>query len=130
MTARSKTPAGSFGARACRSLRRRLLEGGREALPPSFAASGWIVARILATVPWADFVEIRKVYAEADRLTLATGVKHNVDHIIPLRHPRVSGLHVHFNLRAIPAGPNMSKGNDWCPEQMELFDGPEQLRLI
>lgn len=125
-----KTPAGSFGARPCWSMRRRLLEGGRAALPPSFAASNWIVARILATVPCADFVEIRKVYREADRLTQRTGVKHNVDHIVPLNHPRVCGLHVHWNLRAIPAGPNMAKSNYWCPEQRELFDGPEQLRLL
>lgn len=126
----SKAPAGSFGARACRALRVRLLTHGRTSLPPSFASSNWIVARILATVPWADFNEIRAVYQEADRLTEATGVKHNVDHIVPLNHPRVCGLHVHWNLRAIPAAPNMSKGNYWCPEQIELFDGPEQLRLI
>lgn len=125
-----KTPAGSFGARPCWSMRRRLLEGGRAALPPSFAASNWIVQRILATVPWADFDAIRAVYREADRLTLATGVKHQVDHIVPLNHPRVCGLHVAANLRAIPAGPNMAKSNKWCPEQIELFDGPEQLRLL
>jgi hypothetical protein len=106
------------------------MEGGKAALPPSFAASGWIVARIRATVPWADFVAIRAIYAEADRLTEATGVKHQVDHEIPLNHPRVCGLHVHFNLRAIPAGPNMAKSNYWCPEQMGLFEEPEQLRLI
>lgn len=125
-----KTPAGSFGARACRTLRVRLLTQGRAALPPSFAASNWIVARILATVPWADFGEIRKVYREADRLTAATGIKHNVDHIVPPNHPRVCGLHVAHNLRAIPAGTNMAKSNNWCPEQLELFDGPEQLRLL
>lgn len=113
--------AGSFGARACRALRVRLLTHGRESLPPSFAASNWIVARILATPLWADFDEIRKVYAEADRLTRETGDVHHVDHEIPLNHPRVCGLHVAGNLRPIPAGPNMAKGNDWCPEQLELF---------
>lgn len=120
----SKTPAGSFGARACRALRVRLLTHGRASLPPSFAASNWIVARILATPPWACFNAIRAVYREADRLTAATGIKHQVDHIVPLNHPRVCGLHVDWNLRAIPAGPNMSKGNDWCPEQRGLWDGP------
>lgn len=113
--------AGSFGARACRALRVRLLTQGRDSLPPSFAASNWIVARILATPLWADFDEIRKVYREAERLTLETGIKHHVDHEIPLNHPRVCGLHVHLNLRPIPAGPNMAKGNAWCPEQLELF---------
>lgn len=111
-------------------MRVRLITHGRAALPPSFAASNWIVQRILATPPWACFHEIRNVYREADRLTTATGVKHQVDHIVPLNHPRVCGLHVHWNLRAIPAAPNMSKGNHWCPEQTELFDGPEQLRLL
>ena len=126
----AKTPAGSFGARACRALRVRLMTLGRASLPPSFAASNWIVQRILATPLWADFDEIRKVYREADRLSAATGVKHNVDHVIPLNHPRVCGLHVHFNMRPIPAAPNMSKGNHWCPEQIEMFDGPEQLRMF
>lgn len=126
----AKTPAGSFGARACRALRVRLLAGGRAALPPSFAASNWIVQRVLATPPWADFDAIRAVYREADRLSLQTGVKYNVDHIVPLNHPRVCGLHVAWNLRAIPAGPNMAKSNNWCPEQIEMFDGPEQLRLL
>lgn len=125
-----KTPAGSFGARACRALRVRLLTHGRASLPPSFAASNWIVQRILATPTWACFDEIRAVYREADRLTLATGIKYNVDHIIPLNHPRVCGLHVAGNLRAIPAGPNMAKSNNWCPEQLEMFEGPEQLRLL
>jgi hypothetical protein len=125
-----KRKAGSFGARACRALRVRLLTHGRESLPPSFAASNWIVQRILATPVWADFDEIRKVYAQAERLSIATGVLHNVDHVIPLNHPRVCGLHVAANLRAIPAKPNMSKSNHWCPEQLELFTVPEQLRLL
>jgi hypothetical protein len=125
-----KSKPGSFGARACRALRVRLMTHGRASLPPSFAASNWIVQRILATPLWADFHELRKVYNEADRLSRATGVKHNVDHIVPLNHPRVCGLHNHFNMRPLPAGPNMSKGNHWCPEQIEMFDGPEQLRLI
>jgi hypothetical protein len=122
--------AGSFGARACKALRVRLLEHGRASLPPSFAASNWIVARILATPPWADMRAIREVYKEAERLTLATGREHHVDHIVPLNHPRVCGLHVPANLRAILAGPNMAKSNDWCPEQMGLWDGPPgQLEL-
>jgi hypothetical protein len=125
-----RTPAGSFGARPCTALRRRLLEHGRESLPPSFAKSNWIVARILATPPWADFKAIREVYKQADRLSALTGVKHHVDHIVPLNHPLVCGLHVDWNLRAIPAGPNMSKGNDWNPGQLSLWDGPPgQLEL-
>jgi hypothetical protein len=127
--AQVKRPAGSFGARPCRTLRAALLAGDWTVLPPSWQRK-WMVQRIIATPPWADFTEIRAVYVRARLLSEQTGVVHNVDHIIPLHHPRVSGLHVHFNLRAIPAGPNMSKGNHWCPEQLEMFDGPEQLRLL
>jgi hypothetical protein len=110
-------------------LRTRALTLGMAGLPPSMRRTWWL-ARILGTPVWADFKKIREVYREADRLTQATGVKHHVDHVIPLNHPRVCGLHVAENLRAIPAGPNMAKTNNWCPEQLELFEGPEQLPLF
>lgn len=64
-----------------------------------------------ATPSWADLRAIRCVYEEAARLTRETGVAHDVDHIIPLRGKSVCGLHVHSNLRAIPAETNRRKGN-------------------
>lgn len=43
--------------------------------------------------------------------TQATGVKHHVDHIIPLQSDVVCGLHVENNLRVIPATMNIRKSN-------------------
>lgn len=70
-----------------------------------------IAAKLSATPQWVDHAAIRAVYAEAERLTKTTGIKHHVDHILPLRSPLVCGLHVPCNLRVITATANRSKGN-------------------
>lgn len=64
-----------------------------------------------ATVAWADREAIKAIYAEADRLTVETGVAHVVDHIIPLNNKLVCGLHCEANLRVITAEENGAKSN-------------------
>jgi hypothetical protein len=73
-------------------------------------------AELRATPSWADFQKIRAIYFEAQRLTRETGIPHEVDHLVPLRHPKACGLHVAENLRVIPASENRAKSNRFITE--------------
>lgn len=64
-----------------------------------------------ATPSWADRAAIRKVFADCISRSRETGVKHEVDHVVPLRGKLVKGLHIHTNLRIITAIENRAKSN-------------------
>lgn len=71
--------------------------------------------RKTSVVAWADKQAIAKIYAEAAMRTAQTGVRHEVDHIIPLKHPLVCGLHVPENLRVVTRSENARKSNKYEP---------------
>lgn len=54
---------------------------------------------------------IKDIYKECISLEASSGIRHHVDHIIPLRGDGVCGLHVPWNLQIITAENNMKKGN-------------------
>lgn len=64
-------------------------------------------------MPWSNFNEINLIYKEAREKSLKDGISYHVDHILPLRGKRVSGLHVHMNLQILVGTENISKGNRW-----------------
>jgi len=67
--------------------------------------------RLQAMPSWVDKDEIRKVYKEARRLTLETGILHAVDHIFALQAKDSCGLHVPWNLQILTFSENCAKGN-------------------
>lgn len=71
-----------------------------------------------ATPAWADMAEINSIYREAKKMVVSDGIERHVDHVIPLRHPLVCGLHVHNNLEILTSVENMKKHN-----RFEVCDG-------
>ena len=68
-----------------------------------------------ATPKWADKRAIEFIYECAEALRLA-GEPCEVDHIVPLQHPLVCGLHCEFNLAIMPKWDNLKKGNRTWPD--------------
>jgi len=60
---------------------------------------------------WANKEKILAFYVEARRLTTLTGIKHEVDHVIPSNHLLVCGLHNEFNLQVLTKTENCIKNN-------------------
>ena len=67
---------------------------------------------------WADKRKIVEFYKQAKDLSESTGIKHHVDHIVPLRGRNVCGLHVENNLRVISATENLRKNNKWADDSV------------
>ncbi len=64
-----------------------------------------------SAVAWRDDDKIKEIYKKRDNLRMETGEEYHVDHIIPLNHPDVCGLHVEYNLQILIASDNFKKGN-------------------
>ena len=111
---------------------RRIRKLRRESLPPEIPVTGPINLRLefddnrklwdrkaihkYAMPPWANESAIKSIYAKAKSLTKDTGIEYHVDHIVPIRHPLVCGLHVEHNLRVITKSENSQKSNFFIVE--------------
>jgi len=80
------------------------------------AAAKREAGRINATPAWANHFFINEAYSLARLRTKLTGVKWQVDHVVPLRSKLVCGLHVEHNLAVITAFDNLSKRNFVWPD--------------
>lgn len=75
--------------------------------------------QLMAYVPFdPELLEIVEKEAEDKRLKMEkiTGVKHHIDHIVPLNSPIVCGLHAWTNLQVISYRENIGKGNRYWPD--------------
>jgi predicted nucleic acid-binding Zn ribbon protein len=68
-------------------------------------------SKLNATPFWSNLKAIKTVYKESERISIETGIPHQVDHVVPLIHPLVCGLHVPANLQILTAEENLKKGN-------------------
>jgi len=71
-------------------------------------------AKLKRTPKWLtkeQWIQIRSFYELAQTLTVQTGVRHEVDHVVPLRGDDVSGLHVPWNLQILTKSENCQKSN-------------------
>lgn len=67
--------------------------------------------RRIATPKWINREDFRPIFALRNRMTLETGIEHQVDHIVPISGKNVCGLNVPWNLQVLSAIDNLKKGN-------------------
>lgn len=81
-----------------------------------------------AVPPWYGELDSFVLREAADLCILrrnATGFEWHIDHMVPLRAKKASGLHCHTNFQVIPAAMNISKRN-----KMQLIEPLEWLQKL
>jgi hypothetical protein len=69
-----------------------------------------------ATPLWINEFFVEEAYSLSALRTKQTGIKWEVDHIVPLVSELVCGLHAEHNLQVIPESENRSKSNRHWPD--------------
>lgn len=72
--------------------------------------------RMTAQLCWPDQQAILEIYMLAATAERMFGKKFEVDHIVPVKHPLVCGLHVPWNLQVISRNENRRKCNTSWPD--------------
>lgn len=110
---RAKNP----GHAGVREARRRYKLGNPDQV--SFGVAQRRASKLQRTPKWLtadDLWMMREAYGLAKLRNKLFEFKWHVDHIVPLQGATVSGLHVPWNLRVIPAVANVKKGAKFIEE--------------
>lgn len=91
-------------------VRREYLARNKEKIN-AYNAEKKVLRRKMAVPVWADRQKIAGFYKDAVERSKLTGIRYEVDHIIPLTNKIVCGLHVETNLRVITRSENARKRN-------------------
>lgn len=78
------------------------------------------VAIARAFCDWSDIEEVVRMHISASIMADLTGDKYVVDHIVPVNHPLVCGLHTHSNFQVITERENTIKSNLFWPQMPEI----------
>lgn len=106
------------------ALRPKILAGLQPDWLKRHPRRSYIEQVILATPPWVSHKEMMALHAQKIRRSQEEGIEYVLDHQVPLKHSRVCGLNVPWNLQIITRKQNAAKSNLWCPDQMDMFDEP------
>ena len=100
----------------------RLLAGEQVHWIENNAKRDYIRQCVLSFPLWVKDSDLRPIWDKAKQLEAETGIKHVLDHIVPISHPYVSGLTVPWNLQILTSMQNSKKSNKFHPDQTDLFE--------
>lgn len=88
----------------------RKIAYNKNPIPSKVRAAKRRASKIKATPKWYSYTDVAPIYRTAKAMSAGSDIWH-VDHIIPLTHPLVCGLHCKDNLQIITAEKNLRKNN-------------------
>jgi hypothetical protein len=106
------------------AFKRRLMAGIVPNWLRKHKRATYITSAVLSFPFWVDREELKLIQKECDDRTAQTGIPHHVDHKIPIRHPKVCGLTVPWNLQIITQFANLKKSGKFSPQDFHQHELP------